>query len=38
VEHGQATLTTAWLNDGLYLWRRDEQGREAARGKLVVEH
>lgn len=38
VEHGRATLTTAWLNDGLYVWRVLQSGTELQRGKLMVAH
>lgn len=38
VEQGHATITTAWLADGLYAYRLTDKGAEVARGKFEVLH
>ncbi|MCB0795721.1 MAG: S8 family serine peptidase [Flavobacteriales bacterium] len=35
---GRATLTTAWLANGLYFYRVEQDGRELKSGKLVISH
>ena len=38
MDHGRATITTAWLADGLYVYRLTDSGAEVARGKFEVLH
>lgn len=38
MENGRATLTTAFLADGLYVYRITREGREIAAGRFAVEH
>ncbi|MBK8498292.1 MAG: S8 family peptidase [Flavobacteriales bacterium] len=38
MDNGRATLTTAFLADGLYVYRITTDGREIATGRFAVEH
>jgi hypothetical protein len=36
--NGRATVSTAFLADGMYIYRIDNAGKELVRGKFIVEH
>ena len=38
VQQGRATITTAWLEEGLYVYSVKQGGEELKRGKFVVFH